>query len=253
MIHCLVYLCSDGPKQERQKPAQAIAVAEQVLTSTRWFSMKFVFLLCLLFFSPLTLRHHTWAPVVLGDQESKVNIQSSGYFGKVPSLIWVCSLLHTLFLTQLESGRRRDQAPSWAFQAQMLKAQLLHKPCTAFSSFKLKSTGICTKKIILLCLALSLVSSSTLHLGSVTKCYSIFLWGDWGTTWLRILCEAMQKACAINCRMAAGVSSRVVLSLLLVLRCLSSWDPQCCYIPSLWGCMFKNVNMANLYSGRKKN
>lgn len=149
---------------------------------------------------------------------------------------------------------------SWslAWEETRLQAELSGLRCSRLSSYTnyaLPSPPLnwspleyAPKKIILLCLALALVSSSTLHLGSVTKCYSIFLRGDWGTTWLRVLCEAMQKACAINCRMAAGVSSRVVLCVLLLLRCLSSWDPQRCNIPSLWGCMFKN-----LYSGRRKN
>lgn len=48
-----------------------------------------------------------------------------------------------------------------------------------------------------------------------TRSLSIFPWEDWDTAWLRVLCEATQKACAIHYRMAADLSSGVVLCALL--------------------------------------
>lgn len=48
--------------------------------------------------------------MVLGDQESKNNLQSSSDFGKLPSLVSVCS--HELLPTQLESGGSRALAAS---------------------------------------------------------------------------------------------------------------------------------------------
>lgn len=72
-----------------------------------------------------------------------------------------------------------------------------------------------SNRIISFCLGFSLVSSSVLDLVSVTQCYSFFLWGDRGSTWLRVLREARQKARAITYRMAAGGSSGVVPCALL--------------------------------------
>jgi len=91
-----------------------------------------------------------------------------------------------------------------------MQAQFLQKTCAPFSSFKVKSAGICISQnnVVLF----RFLFSKQLHIRtrfSNTMLLSVFLWGDQSTTWLRVLCEA------INYRIAAGVSAGAVLHALL--------------------------------------
>lgn len=83
----------------------------------------------------------------------------------------------------------------------------------------------------------------------MTQGYSQFFPWDWNTAWLGVLYEATQEACAIHYRMAADLSSRVVLCALLS-SCFSRWDPQHCHIPAPEVVYLETVY---LFSGIKQN